>query len=279
MPVSTRSAAQPPSRALRDSWPLTQLRLQPSVDGDDSEIEDLDLSKMDEDPLTFFLTPAPSPYGEGDDGMDFEMDFDAGIEDAKHPPPIVRSVSPSSLDGLSRPPPRSPTPPRPSSTPDLDHDLSPTPEDFDDDVQAAAKARIHSFRFPLLLKGLAVGKPRVQAKRGNGYTDSSSSLASPSSPRGSGQRQSAARPSPRIGHGTGSRRGRSRAVSSSYLSPRSWREPSPDVWSIEEETEENINRNMGSTTKAVASSVPPAKVQKRVRFVLPVEDEESDMHY
>jgi hypothetical protein len=41
-----------------------------------------------------------------------------------------------------------------------------------------------------------------------------------------------------------------------------WREPSPDVWSIEEETEEELMSDGGVDIKA-------AKPKKKVRFVLP----------
>ncbi|KAL2162831.1 hypothetical protein VTH06DRAFT_6667, partial [Thermothelomyces fergusii] len=93
-------------------------------------MENLNLADMGEDPLIYFLTPAPPSYA-ADDDVDFDMDFDAGIEDAKHPPPIIRSVSPSSLSRLSRGPPRPPTPPKSPSTPDLDDSLSATPDDHE----------------------------------------------------------------------------------------------------------------------------------------------------
>src|SRR5689334_5664619 len=104
--------------------PPTRVRLHPSV-GDDADIIDLDLPNMDEDPLTYFLTPPqPPPLQDDDDAMDFQFEFDAGIEDAKHPAPSIRSVSPASLGGLSRPP---------SSAPrrSLSPDMPPTPEDHE----------------------------------------------------------------------------------------------------------------------------------------------------
>ncbi|KAK3370120.1 hypothetical protein B0H63DRAFT_307967 [Podospora didyma] len=265
------------TRRQRDSWPPTQVRLEPSIEVDDTGIEDLDLSKMDEDPLTFFLTPTP-PFYDEDDGMDFEMDFDAGIENAKHPPPIVRSISPSSLGGLSLAPPRPPTPPRSSSTtPDLDRDLSRTPDDIDDDMYL--RARAHSFRFPLLLKDLTAGKTKTQPKR---YGDNAATSLTPTSshgPRGSRGRRPVIRPGPK------NRRGRSSAVST-HLSPHSWREPSPDVFSIEEETEEELNSEMGDSilddseanghAETEPVDIPAAKPKKKVRFVLPAKDEDEE---
>lgn len=60
--------------------------------------------------------------------------------------------------------------------------------------------------------------------------------------------------------------------SSGRLSPRAWREPSPDVWSIEEEPEQE------SMSEVVTDVVPVkkdggGKAWKRVRFVLPVTEE------
>ncbi len=93
-------------RQRRDSWPPTQVRIQNSIEHDDATLEEEpDLSFIDDNPLTYFLTPAPllAVDDEDDDNAMMDFDFDAGIEDAKHPPEIVRSVSPSSLDGLSLP--------------------------------------------------------------------------------------------------------------------------------------------------------------------------------
>ncbi|KAK0635720.1 hypothetical protein B0T17DRAFT_612542 [Bombardia bombarda] len=265
------SASSPTeSRAQSDSWPPTQIRLHPSVERNDAEIDDLDLSKIDEDPLVYFLTPTTFPDSDDDDGMDFEMDFDAGIEDAKHPPPVVRSVSPSSLGGLSHPPPpRSPTPPRSPSIPDLalDSSSNPTPEDADDYMQFAARSRSHSLSFPVLLKDFTTGKSKVQQHNpNNGSTDA---LLSPASFYISGASD----------HGQSARpRGRT-ATLSPRRSPHSWREPSPDVWSIEEEAEGGIDSDMGEGTvgegerieagKARAIQITAAKPKKRVRFMLP----------
>ncbi|KAF7559556.1 hypothetical protein G7046_g4597 [Stylonectria norvegica] len=86
-------------RSRRDSWPPTQVRLKPTVSTKDEPLPSLD--DIDQDPLTYFLTPAPEIY---DDDMDQAMmDFDAGIEDSRHLQEVVRSVSPSTLDGLRKP--------------------------------------------------------------------------------------------------------------------------------------------------------------------------------
>lgn len=57
--------------------------------------------------------------------------------------------------------------------------------------------------------------------------------------------------------------------SSGRLSPRAWREPSPDVWSIEEEPEEDL---MSEVVDEVVYSTTTGggKSRKKVRFLLPV---------
>ena len=52
-------------------------------------------------------------------------------------------------------------------------------------------------------------------------------------------------------------------------SPRAWREPSPDVWDIQEETEEEVRREMEK--RGVEREVERKRRGggKRVRFVLP----------
>lgn len=260
------------------------MRLRPSFEGDDADITSLDLSRIDDDPITYFLTPAtPAAYEDFDDPMDFEMEFDAGIEDAKHPPPIVRSVSPSSLGGLSLPPgpppPRLPTPPRRSVSPDTDHELPATPDDSEDYMQYAAKGRPHSFGLPFSLRDFAEGKLGVPTS-GKG----SETLVMPGSFDGSAldARAQAASSIPR----PASRRSRPRKVTP-RRSPHAWREPSPDVWSIEEETEETTTTTTTPSDNGIGDSgyvgdaidfdkvmgidgaVAAAKPKKRVRFVLP----------
>ncbi|KAK3984785.1 hypothetical protein QBC44DRAFT_8171 [Cladorrhinum sp. PSN332] len=237
-------------------------RFGPTIQRDDAEVDVLDLTSMDEDPLTYFLTP-----DEGD-MMDFEMDFDAGIENDKTPTQIVRNVSPSNLQGFSRPPPHPPTPPRSPATPELEYDLYGTPDDLDDGFLRAA-ARTPFGMPPLILKDFAAD------------TSKSSSLRVAS---GRGRSMTTA------GHGSRIKR----RTAGSRLSPHAWREPSPDVWSIEErpeeeriEEEEYDSEMMDSmvtegeaamVTRARAVDIPAAKppsTRKKVRFVLPGA---TDMH-
>lgn len=57
---------------------------------------------------------------------------------------------------------------------------------------------------------------------------------------------------------------------SGRLSPRAWREPSPDVWSIEEEDDREVSSEMEAD---VQGKRPIGAQGKRVRFVLPVMEE------
>lgn len=60
--------------------------------------------------------------------------------------------------------------------------------------------------------------------------------------------------------------------SSGRSSPRAWREPSPDVWSIEERPEEELMSEVGDEDVYARKTVG-GKAWKRVRFVLPVTEE------
>ncbi|KAK4138554.1 hypothetical protein BT67DRAFT_446636 [Trichocladium antarcticum] len=266
---TSNSAAPNP---LRASWPPTLVRLQPSVERDDAEIEDLDLAKMDENPLIYFLTPTPSSYDDDGEVMDFAMDFDAGIEDAKHHPQVARSVSPSTLGGLSRPPPRPPTPPRPPSTPELEYDMSGTTDDEQyDDMQAASPSRLG---LPRRLRDLATGRLRRRRPKPQDAVDT---LFPPPTPpphalHATGRGRAVTLPGPHAG--SGPRVKRARVPVSARVSPHAWREPSPDVWAIEEEPGEEVVGeggdgvgDEGAGKRAV--DISAAKPKKRVRFVLP----------
>jgi hypothetical protein len=259
---------------LRDSWPPTQIRI------DHGDFHDVDLSNIDHDPLTYFLTPTPAVDAVDDDDMDFDMDFDAGIEDTKHQAPIVRSISPSSLGGLSLPPPRPPTPPKSSSTPELDFDGYPTPDDKEDYMHLAAAA----FNLPVLRLKDLTKKPKMSRSRPSNsrpssrldnYRDRDTSAAdydlpltppSPSYSHFANRGRPVTRPSPRTGMTRPFRR-----------SPHSWREPSPDVWAIEEETDEELlhDSEMGAGQKKYAGAMnigslsKDSKGKKKVRFALP----------
>lgn len=286
MPVPTPSH----SRSKRDSWPPTQVRLQPADLRSATAPEDEDLSSLDEDPLTYFLTPALALDDEDMDG-DVVMDFDAGIEDAKHPPPIVRSVSPSNLDGLRRLSARPPTPPRtPPARLSPDHVAAVSSVDEDDEHEEYFRFgpgdQKHQFSLPFALMDLATRKSKTSPNTAPRNSPPSDALSFPALPHispGPARGRSVRRPGPRpIGSVPGSvHTTRDRHLSAPRSPPHAWREPSPDVWSIEEEPEEERNNKIGdgangaerddasnqSTTSPI--DIPAAKPKKKVRFLLP----------
>ncbi|OAQ67796.1 hypothetical protein VFPPC_04140 [Pochonia chlamydosporia 170] len=238
----------------RNSWPPTQVRLARSS-SNKSEPRPL-LEDIDENPLTYFLTPAPDNNDDLDDFNADDMLFDAGIEDSNSPKEIVRSVSPSTLDGLSKL--RAKT-----VSPDFDSDVVTTDEEGDDEDYIRFSPPSSSFLTPF--RNISVENFKLRSKsppfgRANGFLSPAASFPAPSSPPRGRPRQALTR-----SYSAGSR-----------LPPRArrlWREPSPDVWSIEEETEEDL---MGVSTKtpafaqnAMGVQKEAAKPKKKVRFLLP----------
>lgn len=283
-PPTTCIMSSLPTR--RDYWPPTQMRLHSSVetDDDDALLNELDASFIDDDPLNYFLTPAPSSQ---DDDVDMELDLDAGIDSPNRKSPVVRSVSPSSLDSkLTGLPLRPPTPPRScgSRSPEPDLDMAPTPEDEDDGesyLRFGSSPLTPPFDMPFSLRDLA--DIRHKANMGGGRRKGKTApatLLSPAPAHGSpssGRGRLSHRPGPRpLAAAAMDTRGRTRSWSG-RLSPHAWREPSPDVWSIEEEAEEDVvDTEMGDSAASVkearAIDIPPAKPKKRVRFVFPVQE-------
>ncbi|KAH6889897.1 hypothetical protein B0T10DRAFT_404257 [Thelonectria olida] len=226
----------------RDSWPPTQVRLKPTVPTKENPLPSLD--DIDNDPLTYFLTPAPEIDDHLDDDM---MDYDAGIEDDSRPREIIRSVSPSTLDGLRKPGLR-------PISPDTGSDMTADDEDDDDEDYIRGK---DSF-FDVFGESPRPKSPAFGHSTNNGHL-------APSSPQLRGRSR---------GHGP------ARNLVLRRRTGQIWREPSPDVWSISEETEEELMSDLGSSV-AGRSDVgdedkeqhmkkkKSAKSKKKVRFVLP----------
>lgn len=242
----------------RDSWPPTQVLLNPFRSNKDEPRALLD--DIDDDPFNYFLTPAPGI----EDDMDVHLDFDAGIETPGERKEIVRSVSPSSLDGLSKPKGR-------PISPELDSDI-PTTDDEDEDEDYI---RFNPMNFKLLtLSEFAIDGVRRRSQSSRTSTRPNRLLSAASFPG----------PQPR-GRG-GLSRGRPvqpRSLSATRSRPNHlWREPSPDVWSIEEETEEELMSEMGNSVAAASDlgegkkgnrlDGKTAKSLKRVRFLLPARE-------
>lgn len=249
----------PAIRSRRDSWPPTQVRLNQTLSLEES---DHSLDGIDDDPLTYFLTPAPS-FDNDDIDVDM-MDFDAGIEDLSRAQDIVRSVSPSSLEGgLKRPTGRRLSPDR-----DVSEAVTPNDEEEEDYIHFGNGG----LGLPFHLRDFTIDgiKPKSKGKKAapNELLRPASFHVSPARGR-----------TPARGHG----QGRARSLSARRRPQHLWREPSPDVWSIEEETEEELHSDVDGSmirsddeedTKNDAQmlEVPAAKPIKRVRFVLPVKD-------
>ncbi|QUC21703.1 uncharacterized protein UV8b_05946 [Ustilaginoidea virens] len=257
----------------RDSWPPTQLRLRlPRASCARSEPRPL-LDDIDENPLTYFLTPVETDKDADALTADDMLQFDAGIRDANRPRGTVRSVSPSTLDGLSKLRAR-------TVSPDLDSDALTTDEDEDevdgddycdddeddeDDGEDYVRFSPPTASFLSPFRAVSAGsvRPRIRkspplGRPAGGFLTPAASFPAPSSSSSS------------------SPRGRPRqALTRSYSAgsrpaPRArrlWREPSPDVWSISEETEEDLRVEASGDGWRLQDMV--AKPKKKVRFVLP----------
>jgi hypothetical protein len=215
------------------------------------------LEDIDENPLTYFLTPAPDNNEDMDDFSADDMLFDAGIEDSNNPRKVVRSVSPSTLDGLSKLRVK-------AVSPDFDSDIVTTDDEGDDEDYIRFSPPSPSFLTPF--KSISIEAFKLRSKsppfgRTNGFLSPAASFPAPSSPPRGRTRQTLTR-----SYSAGSK-----------LPPRArrlWREPSPDVWSIEEETEEDLIMGESTSTPAFAQNNhsvqgEAAKPKKKVRFLLP----------
>ncbi|PHH72959.1 hypothetical protein CDD82_5721 [Ophiocordyceps australis] len=243
--------SQSVSWSRRDSWPPTQVRLAPTLAKFRSNRPLLD--NIDDNPLTYFLTPTREH--DVDAAQDEDMDFDAGIEDANHPPKIVRSVSPSSLGSLNR------HFKSPCASPDLESDGAATDDDDDDDeyirFSPSSPSSLSS------LRNMAIDGIRLRT------------LSPVFGHRPRRPSMMASYPAPQLRGPTDARvqRVQTRSLSSSPRPGRLWREPSLDVWSIAEETEQDmLDEECSTPVKDEASrskAMVPTKPKKRVRFSLP----------
>lgn len=312
MPATNRASHQP---SRRDSWPPTQVSLYKSFgEVDNAKMNvDRDDSLIDDDPINSFLSPTPllddGDTDEEDMDLDLDMAFDAGIMDSSRPMPIIRNISPSKLGGGLRPPPppRTPTPPHlrfgshspPSrnspevSTPDMGFD------DYDDGEDYVRLSPLKPGSFSLAVPGFhlastksaAIAAAKAEEKeedrvalmmaRGSSYNEDEEYFSSGPSfhvgrPKMSPvNRGRPTRPAvPRL-----PARPRSWSGASGYgngrLSPRAWREPSPGVYSIEEEDEAEISEmELDTPHEQQPKSVRRARSKgKRVRFAMPVREE------
>jgi len=213
--------------------------------------DDLSPEEIDANPFAYFLT-SPSP--EDDDEYEYFEDLSAGIESSNEPKTPVREVSPSSLQR--------------------------TPLETADDSYAGK-----GFAVPLSLRDFSITHSNSKKEKKGPHKAADLDLI-PQTP-----------PTPALrGRGTirlSLNRGRGQTRSRSLSSPRphSWREPSPDVWSIPEEKEDTGLDDVPSLSldwaedSAQASGAeeavifdeptePMKKVKKRVHWgLLPTRDD------
>jgi hypothetical protein len=252
--------------------------LPPTLDDENSTDDDeLDLPLLQQNPLTYFLTP-PTPQEEE---LEFDFDFDAGIEDANKPQEIVRSVSPSTLDGLKGYKSRS----KKNNSRNNDCAILDDDSDSDDDEDYIRFTPGKSF--PRGLSGFGYDWTRPSASTTQTDATAADAMLSPSSfhvgsPRGRPVKRFST-PQQRRPYQQG---GRPRSLPPAMPRRHSWREPSPEVWSIDEEPEKETLSERGLSTEDLEAyfagddhrsrskpiDIPAAKPKKRVRFVLPGEE-------
>ena len=194
---------------------------------------------IDENPFAYFLT---SPE-EVDDDIE---DLSAGIE-SDTPKPIIRSVSPSSLQ-------------RECGSVDPSEDPYPESSSVEDNTSAAHVG----IAIPMTLREFSAHQIR-----------SPSSSSNLSRERESVERVNrVVKETPRRGRGKvrlapgglGKMRG---TRSLSARRPRSWKEPSPDVWSIPEGHESGSSQEEIEKEKEVRVESPRSPGKKTVRWAVP----------
>ncbi|KAG6003986.1 hypothetical protein E4U21_001526 [Claviceps maximensis] len=246
----------------RDSYPPTQIHLPRCNKNEPRPL----LEDIDQNPLTYFLTPTDMDHDVNDFGAD-EMLFDAGIEDNSHQRDFVRSVSPSTLDGLSKVRAK-------AVSPDFDSDAITTDEEDDDDFVRFPPLRT-SFLTPLrrsFRRRLSAENPPPRSESPLSDRDTNADFGNSPAPFSVPSFSSPSSSAPRATSRGGPPQPRARSYSAgSKLPPRAlrlWRQPSPDVWSISEETEDDL---LVMQTSARISDRPQAAVtksKKKVRFLL-----------
>lgn len=207
----------------RDSWPPTIVRIPASAPND--------LSLIDENPISFFLSPP-----EDIDDFLFDEDLTAGIESSRTPKrPIIREISPSSLQRLPRLEEAGEEDEEEEEQEDFEAPM--TLKDFTDRHTSGRQSRTGQNSDGLGLGlglGLGITLPDNAAMRGRAR------IRLP--PRG---------------------RGAGRARTLSARRPQSWVAPSPEIFRIDEEKEEeneNDQKTQGGVDMDRRSASSPGAV-------------------
>ena len=244
---------QTPTRHPADSWPPTQLRIDPN------SIEDSSVSSL-EMPLTYFITPTHQ-------GNSPLLDLYAGIEGGPTKQPVLKDISTASLL-RSRSYGERPQEQERASPPLLSEPSS----DSDDEDYV---------RFPP--GGLEVRKcpdeTRKTVRKKSDKTGKRGFTRHTSPPAGRDRGRAPKRDEENVTERNQGVRRR-----------RAWREPSPYVWSINEEREEGLDNRKGQEVrrKSVSGRLAPRLLQpeepvnekeveerlrkRKVRFVLPAKE-------
>ncbi|OTB05246.1 hypothetical protein M426DRAFT_22109 [Hypoxylon sp. CI-4A] len=250
------------------TWPPSPSRLPPSLEDDNNydtnstDDDELDAHSSNENPMMYFLTPATPK----EEDLEFDFEFDAGIEDANKPREVIRTVSPSTLDGLRKYKPKD----KLADCAVLDDDE----EDDDDDDEEYIRFHPHGHT------SLPFGFEKFFDQTRPTSTITSQTTEALLSPASFHVGSPSGRPKKRFAPPRRSNRGR--APTQSLQRRHSWREPSPDVYSIEEEPEKETMSEMGLSVedlidghegKTQPIDIPAARpLRKKVRFVLPAKE-------
>ncbi|CAG8956054.1 hypothetical protein HYFRA_00011837 [Hymenoscyphus fraxineus] len=232
----------------RDSWPPTIVHLRSKHNPRTDTFESFEASSIDENPFSYFLT-SPDDIGDFDD----DEDLSAGIESSNSRKPIIREVSPSSLQRVPLPP--------------ID-DEDEEEDDFLPEMPLTLKDFTRKYTSPS-------SPPRKVSRTVKHHIPTGLGITIPESWSSSARGRASVKKSPERG------RGRGRARSLSARRPQSWRLPSPDIWSIEEEEEDESKRvdtpeipdiTLNTPTNEhvyhLAAPEPALKKRKRVHWAI-----------